>query len=118
MFGKGLRLKQITDGLSNTLMVGEKHVPMTQLPKASYDCSIYDGHNFLCNCRSAGVKYPLAQSIKDTGLVFGSWHKFIVQFAYCDGTVRVLGIDIDPKTLELLANVNDDQDIPDYNGRQ
>ena len=42
---KGVRFQQITDGLSNTLLLGEKHVPTYALGLWPLDCGLYDGHN-------------------------------------------------------------------------
>lgn len=112
--GKGNRLKEITDGVSNTLLIGEKHVAITMLTKGPtnalvpMDCSIYDAANYLCHNRGAGLTYPLATSIKDTtSLVFGSWHPQVVQFVFCDGSVHTLSVAIDLQTLDNLANIQD-----------
>lgn len=112
--GKGLRYNQILDGTSNTFMMGEKHVPTGKLGKGAWDCSIYDGDNFLCSCRSAGLSYPVAGSLQDQGLKFGSNHPHICMFLFCDGSVHALSVDIDPQTLDYLANVSDGQVIPPY----
>src|SRR5262249_12127148 len=45
----GIPFAKITDGLSNTLMVGEKHVPPFALGLWPLDCAVYDGHNPICN---------------------------------------------------------------------
>jgi hypothetical protein len=71
---KGVRLTQITDGISNTLLVGEKHVPPYSYGLPPLDCGMYDGHNPLCNTRGAGPLYPLAASRMDAGWKFGSDH--------------------------------------------
>jgi len=115
--GKGVRLKTITDGLSNTILVGEKAVAVKNLTKASpvpQDCSIYDAAFYLCHCRGGGLSYPLAQSINDTNLVFGSWHTGVVNFVFCDGSVHSLSIGTDPQTLDYLAHINDGNVIPPY----
>jgi len=113
--GKGIRLKTITDGTSNTLLIGEKHVALSQFGRASQDCSIYDSGYYNCYCRGAGLTYPLVQNINDTkAQVFGSWHPGVVQFVFCDGSVHSLGIDLDPQTLEYLANISDGNSVPPY----
>jgi prepilin-type processing-associated H-X9-DG protein len=111
---KGVRFAQITDGLSNTLLVGEKHVPPFAITFPPLDCGMYDGHNPVCNTRSAGPLCPLAASQADDGWKFGSAHPGLCQFVYCDGSVRALLNTIDPAVLGLLAQRNDGQPIPDY----
>jgi prepilin-type processing-associated H-X9-DG protein len=110
----GIRFAQITDGLSNTFLVGEKHVPRDQFGQYPWDCGLYDGHNPVCNTRAAGPGFPLAATYTDPGWKFGSYHPTLCQFVFCDGSVRVLSNTTDPVTLGLLAQRNDDQPIPDY----
>jgi hypothetical protein len=111
---QGVRFAEITDGLSNTLMVGEKHVPRGSETLTPWDCGMYDGHNPSCNTRPAGPLFPLAALPSDTGLKFGSHHPNVVQFVFCDGGVRPLMTTIDPAILGLLAQRNDGQPIPNY----
>ena len=114
VLGKGIRLAEITDGLSQTLLIGEKHIPRTMEAQYPYDCSLYDGHNRFCSGRCAGPGFPLAKSPSDMGLVFGSAHPGLVQFAFADGSVQRLFVSIDPYTLGLLANRSDGEPIPGY----
>jgi hypothetical protein len=110
----GVRLAKITDGQSNTLLVGEKHVPLKQFGQAGWDCSVYDGDNYLCSSRSAGIYFPLATSLRDPEWKFGSYHPNLCQFVFVDGTVHTLSSHIDPYTLDLLANINDGLVIPPF----
>jgi prepilin-type N-terminal cleavage/methylation domain-containing protein len=110
----GVRFAEITDGLSNTILVGEKHVPWGQFGQYPWDCNVYDGHNPVCNTRAAGPSFPLAVSRTDLGWKFGSYHPALCQFAFCDGSVRPVFNTIDPVTLGLLAQRNDGQPIPQY----
>jgi prepilin-type N-terminal cleavage/methylation domain-containing protein/prepilin-type processing-associated H-X9-DG protein len=112
----------ITDGLSKTFLVGEKHVPFGHFGEGGaltpgqifWDCSVYNGDYPLCSCRSAGPNYPLAESIYDLSATFGSYHPGQCQFVMCDGSVRQLSVTIDPNILGLLANPADGQPIPDF----
>jgi type II secretory pathway pseudopilin PulG len=110
----GVRFIEIKDGLSNTLFVGEKHVPAGELRKPAWDCSIYDGFNWYCSARAAGPLYPLARSWNDPGWKFGSGHPQVCQFAFGDGSVQAISNTIDPHVLGLLAQRNDGQPIPEY----
>jgi hypothetical protein len=112
--GQSVRFEQITDGLSNTLLVGEKHVPLKQLRQGPLDNSAYNGDYFLSHARAAGPDYPLAQSLDEFSPVFGSSHISVVQFGFCDGSVRPLPRTIDPKVLGLLASRDDGQPTPDF----
>lgn len=112
--GRGIRRKEVTDGVSNTFLIGEKHVPHGKFGQANWDCSIFDGVHNDCSCRSAGVGLglQLATSIRDTGIKFGSWHVGICQFVFGDGSVHALHIQTDPQILEYLANIADGEHIP------
>jgi prepilin-type N-terminal cleavage/methylation domain-containing protein len=110
----GVRFSSITDGLSNTLLVGEKHVPLKFFGQGGWDCSLFDGDSPQCSCRAGGPLYPLAQSIRDPGWKFGSYHPGICQFVFADGSVHGLFASIDPRVLGLLAHISDGQSIPPY----
>jgi prepilin-type N-terminal cleavage/methylation domain-containing protein len=115
--GVAKRFGQIKDGLSNTLLVGEKHVPSpsSNFGQAAYgDLCIY-GSDHATIARQAGARYPLATSPNDRSIlpsnttpgIFGSWHTSVVQFVFCDGSVHPLTIGINGVTLGYLANIND-----------
>jgi type II secretory pathway pseudopilin PulG len=111
---KGVRWADITDGLSNTLLVGEKHVRRGSEGAYPSDCGMYDGHNVPCSTRAAGTLFPLANRPQDTGWKFGSHHPGLTLFVFCDGSVHMLSNSIDPVTLGLLAQCNDGMVIPNY----
>ena len=113
----GLRFADITDGLSHTLLVGEKHVNLGQFGTGWLDSSIYNGQYFAPAGRAAGPDFPLAQAFHLDGarsLVFGSYHPQVCQFAFCDGSVHALPVTIDPDLLGLLAARADGQPTPDF----
>jgi hypothetical protein len=112
--GRGVRFAEIIDGLSNTLLVGEKHVPMNYFRQGPLDSSAYNGDYYLSHARPAGRDYPLAQTLTEFSPVFGSYHTAVVQFGFCDGSVRPLPRAISPVTLGLLASRDDGQPVPDY----
>ncbi len=106
--------KQITDGLTNTIFVGEKNVPLNAWGRGPLDCSLYNGDYWVCSTRSGSPAYPLAKTRTEPYPVFGSYHTNICQFVMGDGGVRSLRTDIDPKILALLCNIADGQVIPDF----
>jgi hypothetical protein len=110
----GVRFAEITDGLSNTLLVGEKHVPRQAEGTSPLDCGIYDGHNPSCNTRAAGPSFPLAVDRNDPGWKFGGRHPHLSQFVFGDGSVRPLFDTISPSALGQLAQRNDGQVATDY----
>lgn len=111
--GYNLRFNQILDGLSNTIFVGEKHVPINSFGNPP-DTSIYNGDNGGSH-RQAGVGAPLAKGPNDPGSsVYGSWHPSICQFVLGDGTVRSLRVSIDLVTLGYLANREDGNVVADF----
>ena len=114
-FASGLSFVGFTDGLSQMLLAGEKHVPIGKEGLQPWDSSIYNGY---CeyrrgSMRAASRAFPLSAGGHDLGWKFGSRHPGLVQFCFADGGVRSLPVGIDPYTLELLG-VRDDQVIPNY----
>lgn len=104
----------ITDGLTNTVLAGDKHVPRPQWGHGWLDCSLWNGDYPTCSGRGAGPNYPLAGDINSLQPVFGSFHPTICQFVFADGSVRPISVGVDPVTLGLLANPNDGQRVPDF----
>jgi prepilin-type N-terminal cleavage/methylation domain-containing protein len=112
----------ITDGLTNTLLVGEKYLkPGTfgvnvpaDLDANFGDGSIYNGDHPWVISRVAGVSSPLARGIDDAFVSqFGSWHPGVCQFVMADGAVRALPVSIDPTVLGYLSQRDDGHATPD-----
>jgi prepilin-type N-terminal cleavage/methylation domain-containing protein len=100
--GKPMRLAMITDGLGNTLFLGEKHISVKEL---DFEGSTYNGDNGQ-PFKKAGVGNPIIRSPTQTGNMsrFGSWHPGVCQFVMGDGAVRVIRNEIDLTTLGYLAH--------------
>jgi len=104
---RGVKFAEFTDGLSNTFLIGEKHVPGDYPGYYPWDCSVFDGHNTVCNTRSAGPGFPLATSLSDTRLLFGGPHPGNCMFAFADGGVRPIRNSTTPEILGRYANRSD-----------
>jgi len=107
---KTLRItfSDVSDGLSNTLAIGEKHVPYNSLGQSPWDYSCYDGDKATSAERQAGPGRSVAKTNTETsGSIFGSWHTNTIQFAMGDGSVRGISTSVDSGTMGLLASRND-----------
>lgn len=112
---RGVRVAEITDGLSHTLLLGEKHIPPGQFGEYPADCNTYDGHNIVCSTRTAGPGFPIASSPSDMRVLFGGPHVGICMFAFADGSVRPVRNSVSEFTLGLLSHRSDGLPVPaDY----
>ena len=134
------RMTSITDGTSNTLLVGEKYIRPNSFQGKNEDRSIYDSGNqnnfrrFLGRqmTRFSPVTYlandppnPLIGNPRQqtdpidpaSGLAiplnqcFGGPHPGICQFVFCDGTVRALNVNLSIDVLTFLGVPNDGQPV-------
>ncbi|QEL14977.1 DUF1559 domain-containing protein [Limnoglobus roseus] len=116
--GVGLTFAAITDGTSNTMLLGEKHVLRDGLTQwgagaNNQDGPIYTSKPWDVGGRKAGTGFPLAlDATSPYAGQFGSWHTGVVQFAFADGGVRTLRVSTPGSTLALLTGRNDGQVIP------
>lgn len=111
--------QRVTDGLSNTFLIGEKHVREKFMGLESHgDGSFYNGDNGnLSACRGAGTlgvsaSTPLARDNNEVFTKqFGSYHPGICQFVFCDGSVRAISVAIDDDSLGRMAARDDGLEI-------
>ncbi len=97
----------ITDGSSNTILAGEMHVPLGRITQAPYDAFIFNGDHVFNTGRLGGPAMPIARNLRgesDDLVRWGSWHPGICNFAFADGSVHALSVDIDTETLGNLSN--------------
>jgi prepilin-type N-terminal cleavage/methylation domain-containing protein/prepilin-type processing-associated H-X9-DG protein len=114
-YATGIPFEQITDGLSNTLLLGEKHVPLGSFGVVPNDFCIYAAKDASTVGRRAGPSFPLALAPTDAYQgQFGSWHPGVVQFVFCDGSVHRLSTDTPGTILGYLANRADGQVVPSF----
>jgi prepilin-type N-terminal cleavage/methylation domain-containing protein len=117
------RFANLEDGSSNVFLAGEKHVPQGMFGRLKVgDGPIYSGAWSVFPGRIAGFEDPLARGPYDIspsgGIVdgiyarkFGSYHPSICQFVLCDGSVRIVRVNIDLSNLRRLAVRNDGEVI-------
>jgi prepilin-type N-terminal cleavage/methylation domain-containing protein len=95
-----MRMSMITDGISNTLFIGEKHVGVKNL---NMEGSIYNGDHGN-SFKKAGTGAPLVKNPQAASGNFGSWHPGVCQFVLGDGSVRTIRNEIDLTTLGYMAH--------------
>ncbi len=119
----GSSFKDMTDGLSNTVMIGEMHIP----PGGGMS-SVYNGDSQTSDARILGHSGALDPSTgryaKEIGLMadpfyiltpadrpwyeyFGSRHTGVCQFSLGDGSVQAISVNTD---MEVLHRLSQDKD--------
>lgn len=102
-----IRPQDVVDGLSNTALAGEMHIPMGRLSQAPENGAMYNGEDLVAFARIGGPGIPLARDPRDTIIPirgFGSWHPGVCHFTFADGSTKSLSNQIDTVTLGQFTN--------------
>jgi prepilin-type N-terminal cleavage/methylation domain-containing protein/prepilin-type processing-associated H-X9-DG protein len=111
--------RYVTDGLSNTICVGEKHKPQNP-ENANPDMLHYEqGDNaFLAGDSPrtifAGTNPGIASGPDDPSNVkFGSEHNGLTHFMFLDGHIKALKNDVDYQVLNAVGTIGGDEVVPE-----
>ncbi len=124
-----VEFREISDGLSNTALIGEKYLRFDLVDQNNYTVntcvdnnSLYQGYDWdvIRWVNSAAGKplrrapqrdyTPQPDSFNDPetcAVRFGSSHPSGFQVAFCDGSVQAIAYDVDMESLELQFRRND-----------
>ncbi|HKB02635.1 MAG TPA: DUF1559 domain-containing protein [Gemmataceae bacterium] len=112
----------ITDGNSNTVMFGEKHIRPNSLRGKNEDRSVFGGQNNAIR-RMAGIdasngdQRPLRPPQDQNGVLanssFGGPHSGVCLFVFCDGRVRPVRLSVSLQALTNMINRRDGQVVTD-----
>ena len=109
------RFSSVSDGLSNTLFIGEKHIQLGKIAAVKGDRTIWNGDSIDVFARIGGPGKGLVGNLNTaTNQRFGSYHTGVCQFVLGDGSVRAISVAIPEATLSLLIRRDDGQVIPSF----
>ena len=117
-----VKMADIRDGTSNTLMLGEKYLtPDSYFTGVSFgdDETVFDGENGDA-WRSASSDPRIPPPMRDVpgveyNINFGSAHASAGNYAFCDGSVHTIGYSVDREAFRRLGNRNDGMPIDGKN---
>lgn len=112
-----VRMADVTDGISQTILIGEPHVPFDKDLTTPYNGPAYYGRYLTNFARIGGPGVPLAHNRKDSRASqysFGSSHDGVVQFAFADGSVQAIGTSLSTRVLGELSNRRDSRVVGEY----
>ncbi len=114
------KIADITDGVSNTLLIGEKYLGPDWYfsgTDGADDAGWASGYDYDVD-RWVEVGGTVQLPMQDTpgyggglDLNFGSAHANSLNMAFCDGSVQSISYSIDPQTWDYLGNREDGQTI-------
>lgn len=110
------RLRDVTDGTTSTLLVGDKRLNRARLGSPQED----DNEGYTAGWNSDTLRNTDKQPLPDfSGLGdgddrFGSSHPAVFQVSMADGSTRSVAFSIDGRLFQLLGNVNDGDVVSDF----
>ena len=112
-----IQFRDITDGLSHTLLAGERHLREIELGIPPFDGPLFDGSHLPSIASVAGEGFPISSGPSfraATQYTFGSWHPGVCHFVLVDGSVHALANDTDSTLLGYMANRSDEEQTPNF----
>jgi prepilin-type N-terminal cleavage/methylation domain-containing protein len=120
--------KDVTDGLTNTAMMGEKHIYVKDMYKGGSTGGSADGNIYITEqttwyeCHSVrnmdhqdGISRGLQDNFSfERYKMFGSAHPEICMFVLGDGSVRAIRRSVDRSILRMLGDRRDGEVIPNF----
>jgi prepilin-type N-terminal cleavage/methylation domain-containing protein len=110
-----ISFEQITDGSSNTIVIGEKRLDPTMYQIGEWHddsgwTSGWDPDILRSTCCQLGPDVAVTDS--RLGYRFGSAHSAIMNAGFADASVRSINYEIDLEIFNRLGHRSDDEDLP------
>jgi prepilin-type processing-associated H-X9-DG protein len=110
-----LSFRDLVDGTSSTILIGEKHVRPSRFGIAQEDGAVYNGDHPGNFSRCGGPGYPIAKTPTDVYRDnFGSYHTGVCNFLMGDGSVRSINVLVATDLLGRLTARNDHEVLTEY----
>jgi prepilin-type N-terminal cleavage/methylation domain-containing protein len=107
-----VKLRQVTDGSSYTLLVGEKHIPLKERERKGFrhydlgDTAFFAGDNPWTIFGATASGFPSGR--EDPGIdKFGSEHQGMAHFVFLDDHVRAINYSVSATVLHALGVIAD-----------